>query len=382
MMRESTEVLVVGGGPAGLAAGIALRARGVDVTVVDGLAPAIDKACGEGLMPGALAALERLGVKMGAEDGVRFEGVRFCDAKRRVEARFPRGAGMGVRRLRLHSRLAERAEVCGVTLLWNTRCQLLGVRRALVDGEEMSFRYLVGADGQSSTVRKWAGMSACRNEELRYGLRQHYRVAPWSDLVEVHWGERGQAYVTPVAKDCVGVAFVGRDPQRDMREWMEDFPAVAERVRDAPVASTQRGAVSATRVLREVERGTVALVGDASGSVDAVTGEGMASCFLQAEALADAVAAGNLELYARAHRKIGRLPQRMATLLLLMDRFPSLEARALEVFAAKPEYFRELLAVHVGERDLPEFVLRWGPQLCWNLLRAEPELRLAGDQPE
>lgn len=384
-MRESTEVLILGGGPAGLAAGIALRQRGLDVTVVDALAPPIDKACGEGLMPGALAALERLGVKMGASDGMPFAGIRFCDENRSVEARFPKGAGLGVRRLQLHSRLVERAEACGVTLLWNTRCQLLGARRALVDGAEMSFRYLVGADGQSSTVRKWAGMSACRKEELRYGLRQHYRVAPWSELVEVHWAERGQAYVTPVAEDCVCVAFVGRDPHREVREWMEDFPTLAERVADAPVASTQRGAVSATRVLREVERGTVALVGDASGSVDAVTGEGMASCFLQAEALADAVVAGNLEMYARAHRKIGRLPQRMSTLLLLMDRFPSLEARALEVFASRPEFFRELLAVHVGERGLPEFVLRRGPQLCWSLLRAEPERGwepVVEDQPE
>ena len=369
-MRESTEVLVVGGGPAGLAAGIALRARGVDVTVVDGLAPAIDKACGEGLMPGALEALERLGVKMGAEDGVRFEGIRFCDAKRRVEARFPRGAGMGVRRLRLHSRLAERAEACGVTQLWNTRCQLLGVRRALVDGEEMSFRYLVGAEGQSSTVRKWAGMSACRKEELRYGLRQHYRVAPWSDLVEVHWAEAGQAYVTPVAEDCVCVAFVGRDPQREAGEWLETFPAIAERVRGAQLASAQRGAASATRILREVGRGVVALVGDASGSVDAVTGEGLAGCFLQAEVLAELLAKRNLAAYAAQHRRMGRLPQQMASLLLLMDRFPALEARTLEVFAAHPELFRELLAVHIGERGLPGFALERGPEFCWRLLRA------------
>lgn len=385
-MRESTEILVIGGGPAGLAAGIALRTRGLDVTVVDGLAPAIDKACGEGLMPGALAALERLGVKMGAEDGVPFAGIRFCDAKRSVEARFPHGSGMGVRRLRLHERLAARAEACGVTLLWNARCQLLSGKRVLVDGAEMSFRYLVGADGQSSTVRKWAGMSACRKEELRYGVRQHFRVTPWSgvgsELVEVHWGERGQAYVTPVAEDCVCVAFVGRDAHREVREWMEDFPALAERVGDAPVASSQRGAVSATRVLREVQRGTVALVGDASGSVDAVTGEGMASCFMQAEALADAVVAGDLEIYAQAHRRIGRLPQRMSALLLLMDRFPGLEARALEVFQSRPEWFSEMLAVHVGERDLPEFVLRRGPQFCWSLLRAEPAPENVEGQPE
>jgi flavin-dependent dehydrogenase len=166
------------------------------------------------------------------------------------------------------------------------------------------------------------------------------------------------------------VAFVGRSAHREAEEWLGDFPAIAARVEGVPLASAQRGAVSATRVLREVERGGVALVGDASGSVDAVTGEGMASCFLQAETLADAVADGRLEAYEKAHRRIGRLPHRMSLLLLLMDRFPGLEQRALEVFAERPEYFEELLAVHVGARSLGEFVVRRGPQFCMRLLRA------------
>jgi flavin-dependent dehydrogenase len=369
-MRFSTEVLVLGGGPAGLSAGIALRQRGMDVTVVDALPPAIDKACGEGLMPGALAALERLGVAMTAADGMPFYGIRFLDEQRQAEARFPGRPGLGVRRLRLHERLRERAEACGVNLLWNTRCQPMGPGRAMVDGEERHYRWLVGADGQSSTVRAWAGMSACRVEKLRYGMRRHYRMAPWSELVEVYWGERGQAYVTPVAEDCVCVAFVGRAAHREAEEWLGDFPAIAERVEGVPLASAQRGAVSATRVLREVERGGVALVGDASGSVDAVTGEGMASCFLQAEALADAITSGRPEAYEKAHRRIGRLPHRMSLLLLLMDRFPGLEQRALEVFAERPEYFAELLGVHVGARGLGEFVVRRGPGFCMGLLRA------------
>lgn len=371
-MRRSTEVLVLGGGPAGLAAGIALRQRGVDVTVVDALSPAIDKACGEGLMPGALAALARLGVTMGAADGMPFYGIRFVDERRESSARFPGGNGLGVRRLRLHARLVERAEACGVQLLWQTHCQPMGPNRALLEGEELSFRSLVGADGQSSSVRAWAGMSECWVEKLRYGMRLHYRMAPWSELVEVHWAERGQAYVTPVSEDCVCVAFVGRRTMRDASEWLACFPAIAERVARADVASAPRGAVSATRILREVERGGVALIGDASGSVDAVTGEGLTSCFLQAEALAEAVVCGDMEMYERAHRRIGRLPHGMAMLLLLMDRFPGLEARALKVFEDRPELFGELLAVHVGVKSLPGFLARRGVPFCARLLSAAP----------
>ena len=63
-MLDSTDVFVIGGGPAGLAAAIAARQRGFRVIVADGMRPPIDKACGEGLMPDGLAALERLGIRV------------------------------------------------------------------------------------------------------------------------------------------------------------------------------------------------------------------------------------------------------------------------------------------------------------------------------
>jgi 2-polyprenyl-6-methoxyphenol hydroxylase-like FAD-dependent oxidoreductase len=58
-----TDVLVIGGGPAGLAAAIAARRKGFSVAVVDAAVPPIDKACGEGLMPDALSALAELGIQ-------------------------------------------------------------------------------------------------------------------------------------------------------------------------------------------------------------------------------------------------------------------------------------------------------------------------------
>jgi len=366
-----TDVLVIGGGPAGLAAAIALRQQGIGVTVVEARAASIDKACGEGLMPEALTALERLGIWLDTRDGVPFRGIHFEDLNTHVEAAFPSKPGLGVRRLRLHERLRARAEEAGAHLLWETRCQLAGPQSALVNGEEIRFRVLVGADGQASQVRAWAGLDACRVDRVRYGFRRHYRMEPWTDRVEVHWAERGQLYITPVAEDCVCVAFVGREPMREDEPWQPHFPRVAERIGNAAECSVPRGSLSATRVLREVERGSsVALVGDAAGSVDAVTGEGLAGCFQQAEALAAAIARGDLESYARAHRAISRLPHRMAELLLLMDRYPALQQRALVALALRPHLFEELLAVHVGERGLPRFALERGPQLCWGLMTA------------
>ena len=78
-MKEGTDVLVIGGGPAGLATAIAARKKGFEVTVVDGAKPPIDKACGEGLMPNTLAALRELGVAICPADGQALRGIRFKD---------------------------------------------------------------------------------------------------------------------------------------------------------------------------------------------------------------------------------------------------------------------------------------------------------------
>src|SRR5207245_4735336 len=74
---KSTDVFVIGGGPAGLAAAIAARQQGFRVCVADGAQPPLDKACGEGLMPDGLPALEQLGIVVKPDDSHPFSGVRF-----------------------------------------------------------------------------------------------------------------------------------------------------------------------------------------------------------------------------------------------------------------------------------------------------------------
>ncbi len=103
------------------------------------------------------------------------------------------------------------------------------------------------------------------------------------------------------------------------------------------------------RRLWVVTQGSVALVGDAAGSVDAITGEGMGLAFQQALALAEALEAGNLDLYETAHRKLSRRPRVMADLLLMLDGRPELQDRALRFLARHPGVFRLLLAAHAGE---------------------------------
>src|ERR1019366_9352933 len=147
-----------------------------------------------------------------------------------------------------------------------------------------------------------------------------YRMAPWTEFMEIHWGDRCQLYITPVAEDEVCMVLISSDPHLRLGQALAQFPAVGQRVGNLAALPGERGAVSASRRLRAVWRGNVALVGDASGSVDAITGEGLCLLFQHAAALAAALERGDLSLYQSEHRRVGRRAGLMARLMLLLDR--------------------------------------------------------------
>ncbi|HEV3198024.1 MAG TPA: FAD-dependent monooxygenase [Bryobacteraceae bacterium] len=335
---STADVLVIGGGPAGLAAAIASRLKGLEVTVVDAAHPPIDKACGEAVLPSGVEALRRLGLRLSSDDAFLFRGIRFLGGGVSLEARFESGWGLAIRRTRLHQILAGRASELGVRLLWGTR--------VTHDDRLTSCRWVVGADGEHSRVRRTAGLDAVRQESLRFGFRRHYQISPWTDFVEVHWGSRCQIYVTPVSHEEVGVALLSRDPHLRLDGALAEFPELRSRLQCARESSTERGGVSASRRLRRVFRGHTALIGDASGSVDAITGDGLSLSFQQAIALSEALCSGDLASYEAAHSRLARRPTLVANVLLLLDRFPWLRRGVLRMLAFDPPIFGKLLARH------------------------------------
>lgn len=368
---QHCDALIVGGGPAGLSAAIALRTRGLDVVVADALLPLIDKACGEGLMPDSRRELAALGVKL--TSGCEFSGLHFahrnCGSEDLATAEFSRGKGIGIRRVDLHRSLIERAKAVGVRLQWGSRVDLSGPQ-VTVRGEAVRHRYLVGADGEGSRVRRWAGLEDGSLQSERLGFRRHYRVAPWSDYVEVHWCDLGQAYVTPVAENEICVAAVTRRRGSNFERILDGLPYLAEKLRNKPAVGRDRGAVTTTRKLKRVTRGNVALTGDASGSADAITGQGLASAFREALLLGNALGRDSIADYEHGHAGILRLPQTMAAAMLAMDRWPTLRNRAMRAFAGHSNLFARLLAVHTHEESMTHFALTQGPQLGFQLFMA------------
>ena len=358
-----TDVFIVGGGPVGLAAAIAARRKGFSVTVADASEPPIDKACGEGLLPQGVAAAQALGINLTDIPsfplrGIRFHGANTHGLRTSVEADFPTNRGMGIRRTVLHKALVEHAAREGIDLRWRTPSGDLSSVKA---------RWIIGADGMNSGVRSLAGLSATHRNTQRFGFRRHAGVAPWSNFVEIYWTQGLQVYVTPVAADEVGIAVLTRNPKQRVDEALGHFPDLAARVRQAPSRSSERGAVTVCRVLKQVTRGNTALVGDASGSVDAITGEGLALGFHQAMELAEAMARNDLSLYETAHKRLARRPHFMANFMLTMDQRAWLRNRAIPALAARPEIFRRLLEMHVGAANPPRFAVDF-LALGWQML--------------
>ncbi|MGI8887628.1 MAG: NAD(P)/FAD-dependent oxidoreductase, partial [Nocardioidaceae bacterium] len=262
------DLLVAGGGPVGLATALYAHRAGLTVAVAEPRRGSIDKACGEGLMPGAVTALAELGIE---PPGQVFRGIRYVEGARRAEARFAQGSGLGVRRTTLHAAMREAVDAAGISV-HPVRVEAISQDAHSVRAASLHARYLAAADGLHSPLRRELGLEKPCSGPARFGLRGHFAAAPWADVVEVHWSREAEAYVTPVAPDLVGVAIL-TSRRAPLGEHLRAFPALVERLSCESVTKVRGASPLRQRSSRRVA-GRVLLVGDAAGYVDALTGEG------------------------------------------------------------------------------------------------------------
>ncbi|MEZ0363288.1 NAD(P)/FAD-dependent oxidoreductase [Mycobacterium sp. pUA109] len=329
MTTYDADLLVAGGGPGGLAAALYARRQGLSVIVAEPRTDPIDKACGEGLMPGGVAALAALGVDPA---GMPLAGIAYVGERQRAQAPFGDRCGRGVRRTTLHAALTLRAKEQG------TQWIAARVGRVEQDGcgvaaAGIRARWLIGADGLHSAVRRAVGIPAVAGTPRRYGVRWHYTVPAWSEFVEVHWSRWGEAYVTPVQADLVGVAILSR--HRPDLDW---FPSLAQHLQGRDRARA-RGCGPLRQVVARRVAGRVLLVGDAAGYEDALTGEGISLAVKQAGAAVDAIVEDTPGCYERAWCRITRSYRLLTRALVLASAPRAARGAVVPACAALPGVF-------------------------------------------
>jgi flavin-dependent dehydrogenase len=349
------DLAIVGGGPAGLAVAIRAAQSGLKAVVLERSSEIPDKACGEGLMPGGLRELEKLGAlgRIAPDEQMAFHGIRYVQEDgSSMEARFRHGSGLGIRRTALARALRERAQESGVEIRRATVLETHAREKSvevLTDGSAVEARLVVGADGLHSPLRRAAGLEV-EGPSRRFGLRRHFTLRPWSDLVEVHWAKGVEAYVTPVGPERVNVAFLWEEKQSGFDALLAHFPALRERLAGAPAETEARGAGPLLQRVRARHGNRLALVGDAAGYVDAITGQGLSLAFAAGALLLEALPGDlsrdlepALRQYDRSLRARWLRYAAPAHALVALSRRPGLRRDALRAVARIPGAFGALV---------------------------------------
>lgn len=327
------DLAIAGGGPVGLATALYAARAGLEATVFEPRVGVIDKACGEGLMPGAVEALAALGIE---PDGLSLRGIRYRAGTHCAEARFRGGTGRGVRRTALHAALLHGIVSAGVPVIHEAVGDVAqDADSVLVNGTRA--RYLVAADGLHSPTRRGLGLEAPAGNARRFGLRSHVEMSPWTDFVEVHWSGSAEAYVTPVAPGLVGIALL-TSSRGSFEEQLRCFPELSERVAGMAM-SRVRGAGPLHQRSRRRTAGRVLLVGDASGYVDALTGEGIAVGLGQARAAVAAIGSDDPSRYEWAWRRASWRYQAFTRALLGIAAVPPARRALVPLAARLPTVF-------------------------------------------
>ena len=331
------DLLVAGGGPAGLATALYGARAGLEVAVVERRAGVLDKACGEGMMPHTIGHLDRLGV---TATGRPLRGISYISGGRRVDASFRAGVGRGVRRTVLHAALWHAAEAAGVKLVHGELGEVTQDSESVCAGNFRA-RYLAAADGLHSPIRQALGLSRPAPGPRRWGIRRHVEIAPWTDSVEVYWAAEAEAYVTPVADDCVGIAILSAT-RGGFDKHFEAFGELRGRVRGHAHGQDRAAGPLRQKVCTRVA-GRVLLVGDAAGYIDALTGEGMGLAFGAAELVVNCVLRERPEDYDRQWRKMTRRYRALTAALLHASTHAPLRAGIVPAAQTLPGVFVRLV---------------------------------------
>ena len=392
-MTTSTDVLVIGGGPAGASAAYWLAKLGHEVTVVERKAFPREKTCGDGLTPRAVHQLNEMGLGDQLSQFHRYNGLRATGMGRQLELEWPKHPvypqyGYVVRRRELDTMVARNAVAAGATLLEGHDALQPIVDRGFVRGAvvqpsigdplEIRARYVVVADGANSRFGRALG--TFRTREWPYGtaIRTYWETPrhaePWIESaldVKDRNGNPmpGYGWIFPVGDGTVNIGVGLLSTFREFKSvnttHLLDAYAhqVAERWEidaDHPECKATSGRIPMGGSVGPKAGPSYLVIGDAAGSVNPFNGEGIDYAYetarMAAQVLHEALDAGD-------PTALQRYPSMLETEYGEYFKVARLFARVI----GRPALMRELTRVGMHSRTLMEWVLR----IMANLLRPD-----------
>lgn len=372
----SPEIVVVGGGPVGSALSLMLDRAGLQVLLVDA-GGSKEKICGEGILPAGWEVVEELGLvpELPQRAPLKHLIYRHFLGPEMLTMQAPlRKPAFGVERAHLCAAFARALEQSEVRVWRNSRFRSLQWEGAAPvvtledpDGRAVVVRpqLLIGADGLHSRVRREAQLQSTRERAFhRWGTRVYFHTPQRFEGVEVTLGEGFESYLTPLGGDLHGLAFLwsphrlGRPLPGEGAQWERLWARFPSSFRNRfPKADQFFGPNRAIGPLQQQvvsvlhPSGRVALVGDASGYLDALTGEGLCLGFQQARILASLVCQNNLARYPASYRQLKLRHLIVVNGLLHLLKRPWLRDRIFQALHLSPPVFEAVIGVAVEGRS-------------------------------
>ena len=393
MTSSSTDVLVIGGGPAGASAAYWLARYGHDVTIVERKTFPREKTCGDGLTPRAVHQLNEMGLGDQLTKFHRYNGLRATGMGRQIELQWPSHPvypqyGYVVRRRELDTMVAHNAVAAGATLLEGHEALQPIVDRGFVRGAivqsptaeptEIRARYVIVADGANSRFGRSLG--TFRTREWPYGtaIRTYWEsprhAEPWIESaldVKDRNGNPmpGYGWIFPVGDGTIniGVGLLSTFREFKSVNTTHLLDAYAHQVADRweidadhPECKATSGRIPMGGSVGPKAGPSYLVIGDAAGSVNPFNGEGIDYAYetarMAAAVLHEAIDAGD-------PTALQRYPS------MLDDEYGEYfkVARLFARVIGRPALMRELTRAGMHSRTLMEWVLR----IMANLLRPD-----------
>ncbi len=364
---------MVGGGPVGSALALLLEREGHQVLLVDA-GRSREKVCGEGLLPAGWEVMVELGLDSALSKRAPIEHLtyrHYLGGKLQSMQAPLHQAAFGVERAELFDAFTGALERSQVelwrggrfrSLAWSGRAPVATIEAPNGETKVVCPKMMVGADGLHSSVRRQAGLQSTEPRRYRrWGTRVYFRSPQRRGGVEVTLGEGLESYLTPLGGELHGLAFLwsperlGRPLPGQGDQWERLLACFPDSFRET--LPGREAFFGQNRALGPLQQrvtsvlhpgGRLALLGDASGYLDALTGEGLCLGLQQARILARLFGQGQLEKYPSLYWRLKARHTLVVNALLWLLQRPSLRDRVFQALHHSPRLFESVIGVAVG----------------------------------